>query len=97
MRSQNLPHGSRKVVGPRDGKYSTEIEKRSFMRFQKPLLASVREGAMKGSSAGHAAHAKYLGQLPLPVVVRVSFIPVHLPFSSLLVGLWNERLAVEQR
>ena len=65
-----------------------------FMRFQKRLLAGVREGAMKGSSAGHAAHAKYIGQLPLSVDIRVSFIPVHLRFSSPSVRLWNERLAV---
>ena len=95
--SQNLLHRTLKVVVPQDSKYSTEIEKRSFMRFQKRLLAGVREGAMEGSSTGHAAHAKYVGQLPLSADIRVCFIPVHLRFSTPNVGLRNERLAVEQR
>src|SRR6202007_750711 len=48
--SQNLLHRTLKVVVPQDSKYSTEIEKRSVMCFQKRLLAGVREGAMEGSS-----------------------------------------------
>src|ERR1019366_8791430 len=62
---QNLLHRTLQVVVPQDSKYSTDIEKRSFMRFQKRLLAGVREGAMESSSAGHAAHAKYVGLLSL--------------------------------
>src|ERR1700685_1839595 len=62
---QNLLHCTLKVVIPHHCKYSTKIEKRSFMRFQKRLLAGVRKGAMKRSSTGHAAHAKYVGQLSL--------------------------------
>ena len=76
--SQNLLHCALQVVVPQDSKYSTEIEKRSFMRFQKRLLAGVREGAMEGSSTGHASHAKYVGLLSLSADIRVSFIPVHL-------------------
>ena len=89
--SQNLLHRTLKVVIPQDSKYSTEIEKRSFMRFQKRLLARVREGAMERSSTGHAAHAKYVGQLPLSADICVSFIPVHLRFFAPIVGLRNER------
>src|SRR5713226_6500583 len=96
MPSQNLLHCTLKVVVPQDSKYSTEIEKRSFVRFQKCLLAGVREGAMEGSSTGHAAHAKYVGQLPLSADIRVSFIPVHLRFSTPNVGLRNERLLADQ-
>src|SRR6266704_1682855 len=80
--SQNRLHLTLKVVIPQDSKYSTEIEKRSFMRFQKRLLARVREGAMERSSTGHAAHAKYVGQLPLSADICVSFIPVHLRFFA---------------
>src|ERR1035441_4577251 len=46
---QNLLHRTLQVVVSQDSKYSTEIEKRSFMRFQKRLLAGVREGTMKSS------------------------------------------------
>ena len=67
------------------------------MCFQKRLLAGVRESAMEGSSTGHAAHAEYVGQLPLSADICVRFIPVHLRFSSPNVALRNERLAVEQR
>jgi len=67
------------------------------MRFQKRLLAGVRESAMERSSTGHAAHAEYVGQLPLSADIRVRFIPVHLRFSTPNVGLWNERLAVNHR
>ena len=52
---------------------------------------------MEGSSTGHAAHAKYVRQLPLSADIRVGFIPVHLRFSTPSVGLWNERLAVNHR
>src|SRR3984957_13221476 len=76
--SQNLLYRTLKVVVPQDCKYSTEIEKRAFVRFQKRLLAGVREGAMEGSSTGHAAHAKDVGQLPLSADICVSFIPIHL-------------------
>jgi len=62
------------------------IEKRLFMRFQKRLLAGVRESAMERSSTGHAVHAKYVGQLPLSADIRVGFIPVHLCFSIHLHG-----------
>src|ERR1700691_4927080 len=93
---QNLLHCTLKVVIPHHCKYSTKIEKRSFMRFQKRLLAGVRKGAMKRSSTGHAAHAKYVGQLSLAADIRVCFIPVHLRFSAPIVGLRNERLALEQ-
>src|ERR1700756_4490186 len=64
------------------------------MRFQKRLLTGVRERAMERSATGHAAHAKYVGQLPLSADIRVGFIPVHLRFSTPNVGLWNERLVV---
>src|SRR3974390_735935 len=67
------------------------------MRFQKRLLTGVRESAMERSSTGHAAHAKYIGKLPLSANICVSFIPVHLRFSTPNVGLWNERLAVNHR
>jgi hypothetical protein len=43
------------------------------MCFQKRLLAGVWEGAMEGSAAGHAAHAKYVGQLSLSADIRVGF------------------------
>jgi hypothetical protein len=45
------------------------------MGFQKRLLAGMREGAMESSATGHAAHAKYVGQLSLSADIRVSFIP----------------------
>ena len=63
---------------------------------QKRLLAGVREGAMEGSSTGHAADAKYVGQMSLCADIRVSFIPVHLRFSTPNVGLRNERLLADQ-
>jgi hypothetical protein len=55
-----------------------KISKTQFVRFQKCLLAAVREGAMKSSSTGHAPHAKYVGLLSLSPNICVSFIPVHL-------------------
>ena len=63
---------------------------------QKCLLTGVREGAMERSSTGHAAHAKYVGQLPLSANICVSFIPVHLRFSTPIVGLRNERLVPDE-
>src|SRR5208283_3833355 len=95
--AQKLHHCTLKVVVPQDSKHSTEIEKRLFMRFQKRLLAGVREGAMERSSTGHTAHAKYVGQLSLSADIRVGLIPVHLRFSTPNIGLWNERLAVNHR
>ena len=41
MAAQNLLHRTLQVVVSQDSKYSTEIEKRSFMRFQKRLLADA--------------------------------------------------------
>ena len=67
------------------------------MRFQKRLLAGVWEGAMERSATGHAAHAKYVGQLPLSADIRVSFIPVHLRFSTPNIGLRNECLVPMNR
>src|SRR6516225_9614650 len=83
-------HCALQVVVAQDREHSTEIEKRSFMRFQKCLLAGVREGAMESSSAGHAPHAKHIGLLSLFPDVRVGFVPVHLGFLSPTVGLRNE-------
>src|ERR1035437_9656911 len=93
---QNLLHRTLQVVVSQDSKYSTEIEKRSFMRFQKRLLAGVREGAMKSSSAGHAPQTIHIGFLALSADVGVGFIPVHLPFSTPMVRLRNERLLPDQ-
>src|SRR5215469_10407778 len=70
--AQNFLHCALQVVVAQNREYSTEIEKRSFMRFQKCLLAGVREGAMESSSAGHAPHAKHIGLLSLfPDVSRL--------------------------
>jgi pimeloyl-ACP methyl ester carboxylesterase len=49
--------------------------------------AGIPEGAMEGSSTGHAEHAKDVGRLSLSADIRVSFIPVHLRFSAPNVGL----------
>jgi hypothetical protein len=94
---QNLLHRTLQVVITKSLENSSKISERQFMRFQKRLLAGVREGAMEGSSTGHAAHAKYVGLLSLSADIRVRFIPVHLRFSTPNVGLRNERLAVDQR
>ena len=97
MAPQNLLYRTLKVVIPKDVKNPTKIEKRLFMRFQKRLLAGVREGAMERSSTGHAAHAKYIGLLSLAADIRVRFIPVHLRFCAPNVRLGNERLAMGRR
>src|SRR5215468_1535459 len=94
--AQNLLHCALQVVVAQDREHSTEIEKRSFMRFQKCLLAGVREGAMESSSAGHAPHAKHIGLLSLFPDVRVGFVPVHLGFLSPTVRLRNERFLPHQ-
>jgi hypothetical protein len=73
-----------------------EIGKPQFVRFQKRLLAAVREGTMKSSSTSHAAHAEYVGLLSLSADIGVRFIPVHLRFLPPGVGLRNERLALDQ-
>src|SRR5260370_3372896 len=94
---ENLLHRTFQVVVTESREYSTEIDKRLLMCFQKCLLAGVRKGAMEGSSTGHAVHAKYVRQLPLSADIRVRFIPVHLRFSAPSVELWNVRIALEQR
>src|SRR5467141_403475 len=90
--SQNLFHRTLEVVVTKSFENSRKISERPFVRFQKRLLAGVREGAMESSSAGHAPHAKYVGQLSLSADIRVSFIPVHLRLSTPSIGLRNERL-----
>src|ERR1019366_3415770 len=95
--SQNLLHRTLQVVITKSLENPREISERQFVRFQKRLLAGVREGAMESASTGHAAHAKYIGLLSLSADIRVRFIPVHLRFSTPNVGLRNERLAVDQR
>src|SRR5665213_1937036 len=70
-------------------RFVTPLDIAQFVRFQKRLLAGVREGAMESPSTGHAAHAKYVGLLSLSADIRVSFIPVHLRFSAPNVGLRN--------
>ena len=94
--SQNLFHRTLEVVVTKSFENSRKISERPFVRFQKRLLAGVREGAMESSSAGHAAHAKYVGQLSLSADIRVSFIPVHLRLSTPSIGLRNERLLADQ-
>src|ERR1035437_4922170 len=95
--SQNFLYRTLQVVITKSFENSSKISECPFVRFQKRLLAGVREGAMEGSSAGHAAHAKDVSLLPLAVDIRVRFIPVHLRLSTPNVALRNERLAAEQR
>jgi hypothetical protein len=50
--------------------------------FQKRLLTGVRIRPVKRPGAGHAPQAEYVGFDQLPVDLRVSLIPVHLPFLT---------------
>src|ERR1700719_884381 len=93
---QNLLHRTLQVVIPKSFENSHEIGKPQFVRFQKRLLAAVREGAMERSSTGHAAHAKYVRLLSLSPNIGVRFIPVHLRFLPPSVGLRNESLVLDQ-
>ena len=93
---QNLLHCTLQVVIAKSFENPQKIGKPQFVRFQKRLLAAVREGTMKSSSTSHAAHAEYVGLLSLSADIGVSFIPVHLRFLPPGVGLRNERLALDQ-
>ena len=76
--------------------YSTKVNKRLLMCFQKRLLAGMRESAMEGSATGHAAQAEYIGLLSLSADIGVGFIPVHLRLATPNIGLGNERLSAGQ-
>jgi hypothetical protein len=93
--AQNPLHCAREVVITTGGEYAAKMVEGSLVPFQKRLLAGVREGAMEGSSTGHAPHAKLIGFLSLPADVGVGFIPVHLRFSTPAIGLGNERLLLD--
>src|SRR2546427_6592793 len=53
--SQNLFHCTLEVVVTKSFENPGKISERQFVRFQKRLLAGVREGAMESSATGHAS------------------------------------------
>jgi hypothetical protein len=65
--AQNLLHRERQVVVPQRVKHPAEVIEPMLVAFEKRLLRGIGVGAMKGSSARHAAHREELkrGQLSI--------------------------------
>ena len=96
MSAQDLLHRRGEVVVAQPAKDPAKAGERQFVRFQERLLRRVRESAVEGRSAGHAAHRKHLQLRALAGQIGVSFVPIHLRFHAPVVALRHEDFPRQQ-
>ena len=74
----------------------TEPGKGQLVSFQEGLLRSIRESAVEGRSAGHAAQGKHIQLRPLAGQIGVSFVPIDLGFHAPFIALGHADFPCQQ-